>query len=148
MTNGNTAILGLHESLYLLTIYFKNLGQKLLSINMLVLLILSRSEQDSRPYFGQRQELISSHVIIKYHCVKSVQIRSFFWSVFSRIRTEYFPHIVLISQMIILTDNATFPRIGSGTGVLVVRSNFSRQVPISSMQTYTSDYWRKFYIQK
>ena len=23
------------------------------------------------------------------HCVKSVQIRSFFWSVFSRIRTEY-----------------------------------------------------------
>ena len=24
-----------------------------------------------------------------YHCVKSVQIRSFFWSVISRIRTEY-----------------------------------------------------------
>ena len=24
-----------------------------------------------------------------YHCVKSVQIGSFFWSVFSRIRTEY-----------------------------------------------------------
>ena len=24
-----------------------------------------------------------------HHCVKSVQIRSFFWSVFSRIRTEY-----------------------------------------------------------
>ena len=23
------------------------------------------------------------------HCVKSVQIRSFYWSVFSRIRTEY-----------------------------------------------------------
>ena len=23
------------------------------------------------------------------HCVKSVQVRSFFWSVFSRIRTEY-----------------------------------------------------------
>ena len=23
------------------------------------------------------------------HCVKSVQIRSFFWAVFSRIRTEY-----------------------------------------------------------
>ena len=23
------------------------------------------------------------------HCVKSIQIRSFFWSVFSRIRTEY-----------------------------------------------------------
>ena len=25
----------------------------------------------------------------KQHCLKSVQIRSFFWSVFSRIRTEY-----------------------------------------------------------
>ena len=24
-----------------------------------------------------------------FHCVKSVRIRSFFWSVFSRIRTEY-----------------------------------------------------------
>ena len=27
------------------------------------------------------------------HCVKSVQIRSYFWSVFSRIRTEYGPEI-------------------------------------------------------
>ena len=27
--------------------------------------------------------------IKKYHCVKCVQIRSFFWSVFSRIWTEY-----------------------------------------------------------
>ena len=26
-----------------------------------------------------------------WHCVKSIQIRSFFWSVFSRIRTEYGP---------------------------------------------------------
>ena len=25
----------------------------------------------------------------RLHCVKSVQIRSFFWSVFSRFRTEY-----------------------------------------------------------
>ena len=29
------------------------------------------------------------HIII--HCVKSVEIRSFFWSVFSRIQTEYGP---------------------------------------------------------
>ena len=28
-----------------------------------------------------------------YHCVKSVQIRSYFWSVFSRILTEYGPEI-------------------------------------------------------
>ena len=27
--------------------------------------------------------------LIKHHCVRSVQIRSLFWSVFSRIRTEY-----------------------------------------------------------
>ena len=31
------------------------------------------------------------------HCVKSVQIRSLFWSVFSRIRTEY-GEILRISQ--------------------------------------------------
>ena len=29
------------------------------------------------------------------HCVKSVQIRRFFWSVFSRIRTEYGPEKTL-----------------------------------------------------
>ena len=28
-------------------------------------------------------------VYLKYHCVKSVQIRSYFWSVFSCIRPEY-----------------------------------------------------------
>ena len=28
-------------------------------------------------------------VLASWHCVKSVQIRSYFWSVFSRIRTEY-----------------------------------------------------------
>ena len=32
--------------------------------------------------------LVSSYAKTS-HCVKSVQIRSFFWSVFSRIRTEY-----------------------------------------------------------
>ena len=31
--------------------------------------------------------LIANHQI--YHCVKSAQIRSYFWSVFSCIRTEY-----------------------------------------------------------
>ena len=37
-------------------------------------------------------EAISHYMVIAHynmHCVKSVQIRSFFWSVFSRIRTEY-----------------------------------------------------------
>ena len=28
-------------------------------------------------------------IMIMMHCVKNVQIRSFFWSVFPRIRTEY-----------------------------------------------------------
>ena len=37
-------------------------------------------------------EAISHYMVIanyNMHCVKSVQVRSFFWSVFSRIRTEY-----------------------------------------------------------
>ena len=29
------------------------------------------------------------NILWTYHCVKSVQIRSYFWSVFSRIQTEY-----------------------------------------------------------
>ena len=32
---------------------------------------------------------IARRGMAKRHCVKSVQIRSFFWSVFFRIRTEY-----------------------------------------------------------
>ena len=32
---------------------------------------------------------MTESIQIYKHCVKSVQIRSFYWSVFSRIRTEY-----------------------------------------------------------
>ena len=32
---------------------------------------------------------VLSKIYKVYHCVKSVQIRSFFWSVFSRLRAEY-----------------------------------------------------------
>ena len=41
----------------------------------------------------------NAHYVCK-HCVKSVQIRSFFWSVFSRIRTEY-GEILLISPYLV-----------------------------------------------
>ena len=38
-------------------------------------------------------------IFCKKHCVKSFQIRSFFWSVFSRIRTEYIsPYSVLMLE--------------------------------------------------
>ena len=30
-----------------------------------------------------------SQIICRFHCVENVQIQSFFWSVFSRIRTKY-----------------------------------------------------------
>ena len=33
--------------------------------------------------------MIIYYILLKIHCIKSVQIRSFFWSVFSHIRTEY-----------------------------------------------------------
>ena len=40
--------------------------------------------------FGPKGIFVSILIFIwRYHCVKSVQIRSFFWSVFSNIRTEY-----------------------------------------------------------
>ena len=47
--------------------------------------------------------LLSIHSV-KYHCVKNVQIQSFFWSLFSRIRTKYrdlfrrSPHAVRIRE--------------------------------------------------
>ena len=37
----------------------------------------------------QRWVVFFSVTLTAIHCVKSIQIRSFFWSVFSRIRTEY-----------------------------------------------------------
>ena len=40
------------------------------------------------------------------HCVKSVQIRSFFWSMFSRIRTEY-GEIRIISPNLIIKQQVT-----------------------------------------
>ena len=33
--------------------------------------------------------LLAAHILSGYHCVKSIQTWSFFWSVFSSIRTEY-----------------------------------------------------------
>ena len=36
-------------------------------------------------WIGLKKKRYNYHII---HCVKSIQIRSFFWSVFSRIRTD------------------------------------------------------------
>ena len=56
------------------------------------------------------------------HCVKSVQIRSYFWSVFSRIRTEYEPeitpylntfHAVMINRKIKSIEKTPEASIGS-----------------------------------
>ena len=47
---------------------------------------------------------MQSKILLFLYCVKSVQIRSFFWSVFSRVRTEYgdllhkFPYSVRIRE--------------------------------------------------
>ena len=41
------------------------------------------------PYIGHCEYYYLRVNFTFYHCVESVQIRSFFWSVFSRILTEY-----------------------------------------------------------
>ena len=49
------------------------------------------------PWFSSRSpvyevpvyEVIKKPVLDSFHCVKSVQIRSFFWSVFFRVRTDW-----------------------------------------------------------
>ena len=48
---------------------------------------LKLGNQASRDQSLQLMNLISSFE--NFTCLKSAQIRSFFWSVFSRIRTEY-----------------------------------------------------------
>ena len=37
----------------------------------------------------QKLEIDNSNIICNLHCVKSVQIRSFFWSALSCVQTEY-----------------------------------------------------------
>ena len=41
-----------------------------------------------------------------HHCVKSVQMRSFFWSVFSRIRTEYGEMLRIIVYVFVFSPDA------------------------------------------
>ena len=59
----------------------------LLTTSAYMRLTLSVNSRYSKKKWNQNGD--SRDVDLQYHCVKSVQIRSFFWSVFSRIRTEY-----------------------------------------------------------
>ena len=70
---------------FLRTPNLKNIYERLL-----VKSVVCCAHDDLCPYdvlsFGPLSNLV---VLINFHCVKSVQIRWFFWFVFSRIRTEY-----------------------------------------------------------
>ena len=74
------------------------------------------------------------------HCVKSVQIRSYFWSVFSRIRTEY-GEILRISpysvRMLENTDqkNSVFEHFS--------RSASDYELDHDRLEVITSDYKRR-----
>ena len=55
-----------------------------------------KPSQNSRQRWGTTLSIHQSRGLhVNFHCVKNVQIRSFFWSVFSRIRTEYEPEKTL-----------------------------------------------------
>ena len=49
------------------------------------------------------------------HCVKSVQIRSFFWSVFSRIRTEYGEILRISPYSVRVRENTDQKKLGIWT---------------------------------
>ena len=51
-----------------------------------------------RPTLSSIFKLFSSVVNIKFHCVNSVQIRGFFWSVFSCVQTEYAVNLRIQSE--------------------------------------------------
>ena len=52
---------------------------------------MNQQQQFHKIFTGKYSETLSlnNECKTKEHCVKCVQIRSFFWSVFSRVRTEY-----------------------------------------------------------
>ena len=59
------------------------------------------NKQPINVYYYKLSTYISQHpltLIRRLYCVKSFQIRSFFWSVFSRIRTEYRENLLIQSE--------------------------------------------------
>ena len=67
--------------------------------------------------------IIRSNTNKNIHCVKSVQIRSFFWSVFSRIQTEY-------GEILRSFFWSVFSPIRTEYGEILVFGHFSRSVQI------------------
>ena len=73
---GNIAVRSLYSSFPALSLY--SLSFNLLFSNFYLLLAT----------FPLSKLLLAPYNSLRFHCVKSVQIRSFFWSVFSCIRTR------------------------------------------------------------
>ena len=62
----------------------------IISVQLILLSKGKKPSQNSRQRWGSTLSIHQSRGLhVNFHCVKNVQIRSFFWSVFSRIRTEY-----------------------------------------------------------
>ena len=98
--------------------------------NFIFLCTVTKRCQNSSSYWSISGQYFSSLIPLK-HCVKSVQIRSFFWPAFSRIRTEYGE---ILSR-----------RIQSECGKMRIRKNsvfehFSR----NDTTWYFSDIFRKY----
>ena len=75
--------------------------------------VQSTERQPSMTIFSTIDGLV---FIIFLHCVKRVQIRSYFWSVFSCIRTEYGIRIwTLFTQREHCTSNAKHTNLGRMT---------------------------------
>ena len=49
----------------------------------------TKDKYDTKIRYGVLVHVTDKIIFIEYHCVKSVQIRGYFWSVFSGIRTAY-----------------------------------------------------------
>ena len=68
----------------------------IISVQLILLSKGKKPSQNSRQRWGSTLSIHQSRGLhVNFHCVKNVQIRSFFWSVFSRIRTEYGPEKTL-----------------------------------------------------
>ena len=80
-----------------------------------------------------------NHQIVKgIHCLKSVQIRSFFWSVFSRIRTEYGENSVS-PYSVRMRENTDQKKLHIWTLHAVIMSKMNKQCLriVSKVMTYS-----------
>ena len=84
--------------------------------------------------------------LIFLHCVKSAQIRSFFWSVFSRIRTEYGEILRISPYSVRMWENTDQKKLGIWT--LFMQCYFNRYLDSANIYLFKFNNWNVWIISE